>query len=81
MQFTSREARQQFSRLLKAVEQGKEVEITRGGRVVARLTRPETREAAGIRRAVARQALRDAMPPARSSSTDLIRELRDNARY
>ena len=81
MQFSIREARQKFSRLLEAVEQGIEVEITRGGRVVARLTRPETREAAGIRRAFVRQALRDGLPPARISSADLIRELRDNARY
>ena len=42
MQFSIREARQKLSHLLKAVEQGEEVEITRRGRVVARITRPES---------------------------------------
>ena len=78
MQFSIREARQRLSHLLKAVEQGEEVEITRRGRVVARLTRPEEppKEIAGTR-AEERQALRDSLPPSQTSSAELIRELRD----
>ena len=81
MKLSISEARQKLSQLLKAVEQGEEVEITRRGRVVARLTRPEAREQDGITRVSARQALRDRLPPAQTSSGALIRELRDNARY
>lgn len=77
MQFSIREARQKLSHLLKAVEQGEDVEITRRGRVVARLTRPETRQRQKVSRAAERQALRDKLPAARTSSADLIRELRD----
>lgn len=78
MQFSIREARQRLSHLLKAVEQGEEVEITRRGRVVARLTRPETQpEELATARAAKRQALRDSLPPAQTSSAELIRELRD----
>ncbi len=77
MQFTTREARQKLSHLLKAVEQGEEVEITRRGRVVARLTRPETADERAVTRAAARAALREKLPAARTSSAELIRELRD----
>ena len=78
MQFSIREARQRLSHLLKAVEQGEEVEITRRGRVVARLTPPETRtKDVASTRAEKRQALRDSLPPSPTSSAELIRELRD----
>jgi len=78
MQFSIREARQKLSHLLKAVEQGEDVEITRRGRVVARLTRPEAKpEERASSRAAERQALRDTLPKARTSSAALIRELRD----
>ena len=80
MQFSIREARKRLSHLLKAVEQGEEVEITRRGRVVARLTRPREQpeeQAIATARAAERQALRDSLPPATTSATDLIRELRD----
>ena len=46
---TTRELRQEFSRILLLIEQGEEVEITRRGRVVARLT-PPGRAAAGPER-------------------------------
>ena len=77
MQFSIREARQKLSHLLKAVEQGEEVEITRRGRVVARLTRPESPEKEQTARAGERRALRAQLPAARTSSVDLIREQRD----
>jgi len=77
MQFSVREARQQFSHLLKAVERGEEVEITRRGRVVARLTRPESAASDATARAADRQALRDSLPPGRSNAAELIREIRD----
>ena len=77
MQFSIREARQKLSHLLKAVEQGEDIEITRRGRVVARLTRPESRQERHMSRAAQRQALRDSLPEARTSSADLIREQRD----
>ena len=77
MQFSIREARQKLSHLLKAVEQGEEVEITRRGRVVARLTRPASPNREQTARAAERQALRDQLPAARTSSVDLIREQRD----
>ncbi|WP_376692024.1 type II toxin-antitoxin system Phd/YefM family antitoxin [Wenzhouxiangella sp. EGI_FJ10409] len=82
MQFSIREARQKLSHLLKAVEQGEEVEITRRGRVVARLTSPreQPKQEPGTiaaARATEREALRNSLPPARTSAADLIRELRD----
>jgi antitoxin (DNA-binding transcriptional repressor) of toxin-antitoxin stability system len=78
MQFSIREARQKLSHLLKAVEQGEEVEITRRGRVVARLTRPRAQpEDRTTTRAAERQALRDSLPRATTGSPELIRELRD----
>jgi prevent-host-death family protein len=77
VQISIREARQQLSRLLKAVEQGEKVEITRRGRVVAQLSPPSKPEDAAEKRATARANLRASQPPARSSSLDLIREIRD----
>ena len=80
MRFSIREARQKLSHLLQAVEQGKDVEITRRGRVVARLmpAREQPDEAStAAERAAERQALRDRLPPARTRAAETIRELRD----
>ena len=80
MQFSIREARQKLSHLLNAVEQGEEVEITRRGRVVARLTPPREQSddrSAPALRAAERKALRASLPPARISAADLIRQERD----
>lgn len=77
MQFSIREARQKLSHLLNAVEQGEEIEITRRGKVVARLTKPETDESRAQERSAVRQRLRDELPPSRTGSARLIRELRD----
>ena len=80
MQFSIREARQKLSHLLNAVEQGQEIEITRRGRVIARLAppreRPDDRGTAAAR-AEERKALRASLPPTQTSAADLIREQRD----
>ena len=78
MQVSVREAREQLSQLLKAVEHGEQVEITRRGRVVAQLAPPEP--SPGIERdarASVRAKLRDALPPSETVSAALIRELRE----
>jgi prevent-host-death family protein len=77
MQISIREARQQLSRLLKAVEQGEMVEITRRGRVVAQLSPPSRSGNKAELRATARANLRASQSPARTSSPELIREMRD----
>ncbi len=78
MRYSIREARKQLSHLLNAVEQGEEVEITRRGRVVARLTSPEASSEEQVEaRAAARQALRDQLPAATTSAAELIRQERD----
>lgn len=81
MEFSAREARKRLSHLLDAVEQGEEVEITRRGRVVARLApprkKPDDRTAAEAR-AAEREALRASLPPAGIRAVDLIREQRDD---
>ena len=78
MQVSVREAREQLSQLLKAVEHGEQVEITRRGRVVAQLVPPKP--SAGIAqevRASVRAKLRDILPPSETASAVLIRELRE----
>ena len=80
MQFSIREARQKLSHLLNAVEQGEEVEITRHGRVVARLTPPREQlddRSVPALRAAERKALRASLPPTRTSAAELIRQDRD----
>ena len=78
MQVSIREAREQLSRLLKAVEQGDQVEITRRGRVVARLAPPvDKTEANTLARAAARAKLRASLPPSAVTAAELIRDLRD----
>mgnify|MGYP006298666395 FL=1 len=77
VQVNIREARAQLSRLLKAVERGERVEITRRGKVVARLALPEQPEDRLQRRKDARAALRDRLPPAGIDSATLVRALRE----
>jgi len=76
MKVTTREARSRFASILNAAEQGEPVEITRHGRVVARLTRPEAEVSHQARRDERRQ-LRAQLPAARESATDTVRELRE----
>ncbi len=78
MQVSVRETREQLSRLLKAVEHGEQVEITRRGRVVARLAPPEpSSDSSRVARASVRAKLRDTLPPSETTSTELIREFRE----
>lgn len=77
MQVNIREARAQLSRLLKALERGERVEITRRGKVVARLALPEQPEDRLQSRKDARAALRDRLPPAGTDSATLVRALRE----
>jgi len=78
MRVSVREAREQLSRLLEAVEHGERVEITRRGRVVARLAPAEPGPGvAAAARASVRAKLRAALPPAETSAAALIRELRE----
>lgn len=67
-------AKAHLSELLKQVEAGQEVTITRHGRPVAQLS-PVTRPKLPLRADLAE--LRAAMPPWRRSSTELLREMRD----
>lgn len=76
MKVTAREARARIAELLTAVEQGESVEITRHGRVVARMTSPAMHATKEERRA-ARRRLRATMPTATESATEIVRALRD----
>ena len=77
MQVSTREARKQLSRLIKAVERGERVEITRRGRIVAQLAPPNRQPDAAHARAAARAALRDRLPQASEPSAHLLRQLRE----
>ena len=77
MQVNIREARKQLSRLIKAVERGERVEITRRGRIVAQLAPPNRQPDAAQTRAAARAALRDRLPQADEPSAHLLRQLRE----
>jgi len=77
MQVNTREARKQLSQLIKAVERGERVEITRRGRIVARLAPPDQQPDAAQPRAAARAELRDRLPQATEPSSRLLRELRE----
>jgi prevent-host-death family protein len=77
MQVNTREARRQLSRLIKAVERGERVEITRRGRVVAQLSAPEEHPGLARSRASARASLRERLPVSSESSSQMIRELRE----
>ncbi len=78
MQVNVREARKQLSQLLKAVEHGERVEITRRGKVVARIAPADTvQDAVSESRASVRAELRKTLPPSETASGVLIRELRD----
>lgn len=75
MRISVRQARARFASLLTAVEQGESVEITRRGRVVARMSAP-TAEADSRDRRGARQGLRSALPAAERPAADTVRALR-----
>jgi len=72
-----RDAREQLSRILKAVERGEEVSILRRGRPVARVVRP----AGDPPRFRSRADLRQSLPAMREAAVDTVRALRDSERY
>ena len=77
MQVSVNKAREQFIQLLKAVEHGEQIDITRRGRVVAQLILPKpVRDPALGERAAVRAKLRDALPPTKTPSMTLIRDQR-----
>jgi antitoxin (DNA-binding transcriptional repressor) of toxin-antitoxin stability system len=73
------EAKAQLSRLLDAVERGEELEITRRGKPVAKVTRlpppPKPLDVDAIRRNLAD------LPWQEESAADLVRRMRDEDRY
>jgi len=71
-----REAREQISHLLDAVEAGEEAIILRRGKPTARLVAISNATTPGIR-FPDRTALRAQLPQARRSSAGLVRDLRD----
>jgi len=75
MRIPVRQARARFASLLSAVEQGESVEITRHGRVVARMSAPAA-EADSQDRCDARQRLRSSLPAAQHPAADTVRALR-----
>lgn len=72
-----RDAREQLSSILKAVERGEEVCILRRGRPVARVVRP-VGDPPGFR---SRADLRQSLPVMREAAVDTVRALRDTERY
>jgi prevent-host-death family protein len=76
MQVTVREARERLAQLLNAVASGDKVEITRRGKVIARLSPPGGFGSAD-ERAREREALRAELPPASEAASILVRRIRD----
>lgn len=73
------EAKARLSELIDRVEAGESVEITRRGKPVARISAIRApRQRVDI---AALEALAAAMPPQPQSAADLVRTMRDDARY
>jgi prevent-host-death family protein len=73
------DAKAHLSELINRVESGETVEITRRGKLVARLTPPEQpRKKVDVD---ALRALAARLPMQKQSAGDFIREMRDNDRY
>ena len=72
-----RETRERLSTLLDAVAVGEEIIILRHGKPVARLTAPPPEKIQFSNRS----KLRASLPPARESSAQVVRELRNGERY
>ncbi len=70
------DAKARLSELIDRVEAGEEVEITRRGKLVARITPPQ-RKLKPIDLAQLK-ALTDSLPMASKSAVELIREMRDS---
>jgi len=73
------DAKAHLSELVDRVEAGDSIEITRRGRPVARLSAIATpRKPIDL---AALEALTSPMPPALQGAADLVRAMRDDARY
>ncbi len=70
-----REARQKIGQLLNMVAAGDEVTILRYGKPVARLTKIQPKDQ--TLKFASRQKLRSKLPPSKTSSTKLLRIMRD----
>lgn len=73
------DAKAHLSELIDRIESGETIEITRRGKAVARLTpvaKPRKQVSAEQLKAVA-----DTMPAQNGSAADLVRSMRDGARY
>lgn len=70
------DAKAHFSELIDRVEAGETVEITRRGKLVARITPPERKlKPIDVTKL---KALTDSLPFSKQNSVDLIREMRDS---
>lgn len=72
-----RETRENLSSLLDAVAAGEEIIILRHGKPAARLLAPQVE----CVRFLDRSALRDSLPMAKESASEVVRNLRDDERY
>lgn len=73
------DAKAHLSELVDRVEAGDSVDITRRGKVVARLAPiAEPRKPVDVARL---RALTDSLPPQTQSAADLVRAMRDGARF
>ena len=79
MQVTLAEAKARLSELIRLVETGETIEITRRGKVAARMTAAEApRERIDIERL---RRLHETMPMLDVSAAELVRAMRDEDRY
>ena len=77
MEVSVAEAKAKLSEILTRVEQGEEIVITRRGKPVATLS-PTKKTLKPFK---SRAELRAGQPRAKTSSTEILRTLRDEARY
>jgi prevent-host-death family protein len=73
------EAKAHLSELIDRVEAGETIEITRRGKLVARLTAAEKPRAPVSIAAL--RAFTDKLPPSTDSAARLVREMRSESRY
>jgi prevent-host-death family protein len=70
------EAKAHLSEILRQVEAGKAITITRRGRPIATIVAPQKRSRKAINWATI-EALRKTLPRSRTSAAQLVREMRD----
>ncbi len=69
------DAKSHFSELVTRAAQGEEIEITRHGKVVARLTPPDRRSSLDI---AALRRFTEAMPVQTQTAAEIVRRMRDD---